>query len=175
MEEVVIVDKGKQPTECDEGDGSDPDYNGDEVGEILDYELEDEGGSVDGVSVDDNDFDEDREWTTVLANQTVNPTLGSQSVDPGQGLVGVEVSRNHEVTSLEDFEDDNEDLDVLESPDSSEEKEQSRKKKLNRFKLGTNNEPLVFEEGQIFATAVLVKTYAKEYALQNRKNVFLIK
>ena len=87
----------------------------------------------------------------------MNPTPVSQSVDHGQALVGVKVSRNPELTGLEDFKDENEDSDVLESPNSSEEKERSRKEKLNRFKLGTNNELVVFEEGQIFATALLVK------------------
>ena len=64
--EVVIVDKGKQPTEFDERDKSDHDYNGDEKGEIPDYELEDEDGGVDGVSIDDSDFDEDCDWTDIL-------------------------------------------------------------------------------------------------------------
>jgi len=72
VEEIVIVDKGKQLAEVDEGDESDPDYNGDEEGEIPDYELEDEDGSVDGVYFDDSDFDEDWDWKTVLPNQTVN-------------------------------------------------------------------------------------------------------
>ena len=80
------------------------------------------------------------------------------------------------MTGLEDFEDENEDSDVLESPDSSEEKEGSRKRKVNRFKLGTNNEPVVFEKGQIFATGLLVKKNAvKDYGLQNKNKVYLKK
>lgn len=162
VEEVVVVDKGKQLAESEEGDESDPDYNGDEEGEIPDYEVEDEDGSDGDVSVDDSDFDEEWDWTTILPNQTVNPTLASQADNPYQVVVGAEVSRNPEVTGLEDFEDENEDSDVLESPGASEEEEGSRKRKLNRFKLGTNNDPVVFEEGQIFATGLLVKTAVKE-------------
>jgi len=56
-----------------------------------------------------------------LPSQTLNPTLGSQSINHNQSLVGVEVSRNTEVTGLEDFEDEHEDSDVLESLGSSEE------------------------------------------------------
>lgn len=41
--------------------------------------------------------------------------------------------------------------------------------------MGINNEPVVFEEGQIFATGLLVKTEVKEYGLQNKKNVYLEK
>jgi len=176
VEEVVVVVKGKQPAGSDEGDESDPDYTGDEEGEVPEYELEDEDGSVDGVSVDDSDFDEEWDWTTVLPSQTVNPTLGSQSVNHNQSTLGVEVSRNTEAIGLEDFEDEHEDSDVLESLGSSEEEEGSRKrKKLNRFKLGTNDEPVVFEEGQIFATGLLVNTIVREYGLQNKKNVYLEK
>jgi hypothetical protein len=170
VEVVGVVDKGKQPAES-EGNESDPDYSGDEDGEIPDYELEDEkgGSSDDCASVDDSDYDEDWEWTSVLPNETVNPTPAAQSIN--QALVGVEASKNSEGTGLEDFED--EDSDVLESPDSSDEKERSRRKKVNRFKLGTNNEPVVFEEGQIFANAELIKTAVREYALQNKNNVYL--
>ncbi|RHN42107.1 putative transcription factor interactor and regulator CCHC(Zn) family [Medicago truncatula] len=175
VEEVVVVDKGKQPAESDERDESDPDYNGEEEGEIPDYEVEDEDGSVGDVSVDDSDFDEEWDWTTILPTQTVNPTLASQADNPNQAVVGVEVSRNPQVTGLEDFEDENEDSDFLESPDASEEEEGSRKRKLNRFKLGTNNDPVVFEEGQIFATGLLIKTAVKEYGLQSKTNVYLEK
>jgi len=41
--------------------------------------------------------------------------------------------------------------------------------------LGTNYELVVFEEGQIFATSLLVKTVVREYGLQNKKNVYLEK
>ena len=176
VEEVVVVDKGKQPAdESDASDETDPDYNGDEEGDVPECELADEDGSVDGVSVDDSDYDEEWDWTSVLPSQTLNPTSVSQSVNPNQSVVGVEVSRNHEVTGVEDFEDENEDSDVLESPDSSEESERTRKKKVNRFKLGSNNEHVVFEVGQIFANGLLAKTVVKEYGLQNKKNVYLEK
>jgi hypothetical protein len=153
---------------------TDPDYIGDE-GDVPECELEDEDGSVDGVSVDDSDYDEGWDWTNVLPSQTLNPTAVSQSVNPNQSIVGVEVSRNPEVTGVEDFEDENEDSDVLESHDSSEENDRSRKRKRNRFKLGSNNEHVVFEVGQIFANGLLVKDAVKEYGLQNKKNVYLEK
>jgi hypothetical protein len=175
VEEVLVVDKGKQPAdECDDSEETDPDYIGDE-GDVPECELEDEDGSVDGVSVDDSDYDEGWDWTNVLPSQTLNPTAVSQSVNPNQSIVGVEVSRNPEVTGVEDFEDENEDSDVLESHDSSEENDRSRKRKRNRFKLGSNNEPVVFEVGQIFANGLLVKDAVKEYGLQNKKNVYLEK
>jgi hypothetical protein len=174
VEEVVVVDKGKQPAGSDEGDESDPDYNGDE-GEIPDYEVEDEDESVGDVSVDDSDFDEEWDWTTILPKQTVNPTLASQAYNPNQIIVGAEVSRNTDVTGFEEFEDENEDSDVLESPGASDEEEGSRKRKLNRFKLDNNNDSVVFEEGQIFATGILVKAAVKEYGLQSKTNVYLEK
>jgi hypothetical protein len=114
--------------------------------------------------------------TSVLPNQTLNPTSVAQSSNSCQAIVGVEASRNTEATTELDFEDENEDSDFLDSCESSEEDAIGRKKKkYNRFKFPGNDETVIFEEGQIFATALLIKNVVKEYALQNRKNVHLKK
>jgi len=173
-DEQEVVVKEKEPSEVEEEKQSDHEYFGNKDDEDIDYDSEDEVGSVDGVSIDDRDFDEDWEWTFVLPNQTLNPTQVVQSVNPGKTLVGVEASRNPEVTTVLDFEDDNGYSDVLESPESSEE-DSVAKKKLPRFKFPGNDEKVIFEKGQIFATTLLMKSVVKKYALKNSKNVYLKK
>jgi len=127
-------------------------------------------------SIDDIDFDEEWEWTSVLPNQTLNPTSVAQPSNYCQAIVSVEASRNTEATTELDFEDENGDSDFLESCESSEEDGVARtKKKVNRFKFPGNDEAVIFEEGKVFATAFLIKSIVKEYALQNRKNVHLKK
>ena len=172
-EEVVVLDKGKEPAGVEEEEESNPEYVGDDGDE---HEFEAETGSVDGGSIDDSDFDEEWEWTSVLPNQTLNPTPVAQSSNSCQAIVGVEASRNTEATTEVDFEDENGDSNFLESCESSEEDGAARKKKkYNRFKFPGNDETVIFEEGQIFATALLIKNVVKEYALQNRKNIHLKK
>jgi len=143
VEDVVVVDKGKGSTEVDDDYESDPEYIGDEEGEEQ-FEYR----SVDGVSIDDSDYDEDWEWTSVLPKQTLDPTHVSESTNSRKNLVGVESSRNPGVTSLLDLEDENGESDYLESSESS--KENTDKKKLCRFKLYESDEPMIYEKGQIF-------------------------
>ena len=99
-------------------------------------------------SIDDIDFDEEWEWTSVLPNQTLNPTSVAQPSNYCQAIVSVEASRNTEATTELDFEDENGDSDFLESCESSEEDSAARtKKKVNRFKFLGNDEAVIFEEG----------------------------
>ena len=103
MRKKLLCQIGKEPAEVEEEKESDPEYVGDEDDEDLKYESEAETGSVDGVSIDDSDFDEDWEWTYVLPNETLNPTLVAHSVNACKAIVGVEASRNPEATTVLDF------------------------------------------------------------------------
>ena len=135
VEEIVVVDKGKCLAEVDDDYEPDPEYIG---GEEEEEQSESEYGSVDGVSIDDIDYDEDWEWTSVLPNRNLNPTHVSELANSGKNLVGVESSRNSGVISLLDLEDENGESNYLASFESS--KEDTDKKKLCRFKLFGNDE-----------------------------------
>jgi len=183
--DVEVVEEVKGSEECssdgeyivegeggeEEGEGSEEEGEGPEGSEGGE-EKQSGGGSVEGLSDYDSEYDEDWEWTSVLPDHTLNPTAPSSSglpivVDAAQS------SRNPAPTTLSDFEDDNADSEELESPYSSSD-DGVGKKKLNKFVLN-ENEQVSFQVGQVFANAELIKAAVKEYALQSRKNVYVKK
>jgi hypothetical protein len=164
VEEVVEVDEDEYET--------DPEYVADgEEGHAEKDGAEDldGGNSVDG-SLDDSEYDEEWEWTSVLPEQTLNPTPVVPSTD--NRLVAVESSNNQGQTTLSDFEDENGDSSDLESLDSDD--NQSGKKKSRKFKFSEGDQ-IVYKLGQTFTNAELVRKSVKEYALQVRKNIYLKK
>jgi len=108
----------------------------------------------------------------VLPDHTLNPTAPSSSVLPVV-VVATESSRNPGATTLSDFENENGDSKDLESPYSSSD-DGAGKKRVNKFVL-KDNEQVVFEVGQVFASVEIIRDVVTEYALQNRKNVYLKK
>jgi len=78
---------------------------------------ESESDNVDGVSLNDSDYDEGFDWTDVLPDQLINPALVVTS--DVQALVAFERSKNPDATRLEDFDDENGDSSDLDSICSS--------------------------------------------------------
>jgi len=131
---------------------------------------ESERYSEDGVSLNDNDYDEGFDWTDVLPDQVINPEpVVSSDV---QSLVAFESSNNPSATRLEDFDDENGDSDDLSSICSFDEDTSPGKQKLHRFKLA---DEITFVKGQVFSSAELVRTSVREFALQVRKNIYIKK
>jgi len=108
----------------------------------------------------------------VLPDHTLNPTAPSSSVLLVV-VAAAQSSRNPAPTTLSDFEDDNADLEELESPYSSSD-DGVGEKKLNKFVLN-ENEQVIFQVGQVFANFELIKAVVKEYALQSRRNIYVKK
>jgi len=142
---------------------TDPKYVAGE-GEHSEHESVDGNESVDGVTLNDSDYDEQFDWTTVLPDQLINLTHIDALSGNVQALVAVNASRNPDATTLEDFDDEHGDSDYLESSCSYED-ERGKKK----FKL---SDEITYKVGQIFTNAELVKTFVKEYGLQKRKDVW---
>jgi hypothetical protein len=125
--------------------------------------------------LDDNEYDENWEWTSVLPYETLNPTdarNNGENVNPSL-TVAAESSRNPKATTWSDFEDEDSDSSDLQSPISSE--DESGKKHYPKFKLTDNDEQVKFQEGQIFSSAVLIRNAVKEYGMQSKTNVYLKK
>jgi hypothetical protein len=162
------ISDGEYIDEDEGSEGSEEEGEGSEGGE----EKQSEEGSVEGLSEYDSEYDEDWEWTSVLPDHTLNPTAPSSSVLPVV-VAAAESSRNPGATTLSDFEDENGDSEDLESPYSSSD-DGAGKKRVNKFVL-KENEQIVFQVGQVFANAELIKDAVKEYALQSKKNVYLKK
>ena len=148
-----------------EGEGSQEEGEGGE-------EKQSEEGSDEGLSEYDSEYDEDWDWTSVLPDHTLNPTAPSSSVLPVV-VVTAESSRNPGATTLSNFEDENGDSEDLESPYFSSD-DGASKKRVNKFVL-KENEQVVFELGQVVASAEIIRDVVKDYALQTRKNVYLKK
>jgi len=87
-------------------------YSGDEPESESDPEYiagegeQSENGRVDGVSLNDSDYDEQFDWTTVLPDQLINQTPVNASSGSGQDIVAVNSSRNPDATTLKDFDDE---------------------------------------------------------------------
>ena len=131
---------------------------------------ESESDSVDGVSLNDSDYDEGFDWTDVLPNQVINPAPVVTS--DVQALVAFKSSKNPYATKLEDFDDENGDSSDLDSICSSDEDTDHGKPKLHKFKL---SEEIIFVKGQVFSSAELIRTSVREFALQQRKNIYVKK
>jgi hypothetical protein len=110
---------------------TDPEYQGDDSQEGS------EDGSLDGISLDDSEYEEDFDWIDVLPEHTLNPVPFIPTVVPR--ISAVESSRNVVPTTLDDFEDENGDSEELESPAASDD-ESGKKKTLNKFSYGENGE-----------------------------------
>jgi len=72
-----------------------------------------------------------------------------------QALVAFESSKNPDATRLEDFDDENGDSSDLDNICSSDE--------------------IIFVKGQVFSSAELIRTFLREFALQQRKNIYVKK
>lgn len=135
--------------------GTDSEYEGDES----------ESESVDGVSLNDSNYNEDFDWTTVLLDQLINPKHAETS--SVQTFVAGETSKNLDATTLSNFDDENGDSDNLESICSSEKDTGTGKQKISKFKL---SDVITYVVGQIFTSVELLRTSVREFALQKRKN-----
>ncbi|XP_057423638.1 uncharacterized protein LOC130717437 [Lotus japonicus] len=127
-----------------------------------DYEALSGEEESDDVSLDDSDFDERWEWTTVL------PTGDVEAVT---SLLG---SQNPNSTNYDSFEDEYGDSSDLDTPPGSDSDTEERPK-FPKFKQKEDDSEVRFEVGQIFSSAALLKNAVKDYALQNKKNVYLEK
>lgn len=169
--EVVNIDSEDEARAKDEGIG------GGEVGGGLEVAVEGESGEdedyvantdeevdTDDTSVDDSDYDEDWEWTTVFPLEIVNEVRSKAHAS----------CINLEPTLAADFDDKDGDADQLETPPGSEDEEEARRK-FPRFRMPEDGSNVRFEVGLIFNTKKLVKEAVKDYAMLHKKNLHLDK
>lgn len=112
----------------------------------------------DDTSVDDSDYDENWDWTSVLSPETAN-SIGSKKLTPsstvGVGLNDIDTSgcthvrvvsssRNPEPTSAVDFDNEDGDSNFLLTPPGSEDDEQERPK-FPKFRMTEDGSNVKFE------------------------------
>ncbi|XP_024634512.1 uncharacterized protein [Medicago truncatula] len=129
------------------------------------------GTDLEFVAVEGDESESDSvDGTDVLPDQLINPELVVTS--DVQALVAFESSKNPDATRLEDFDDENGDSSDLDSICSSDEDTDPGKPKLHKFKLSIE---IIFVKGQVFSRAKLIRTSGREFALQQRKNIYVKK
>lgn len=130
---------------CDDTDEEDEDY----VANLN----EDEDESV----VEDNDYDENWDWTSVLPNEVVSEVRGAIA------------TKNLKPTSVNDFEDDG-----LHTPPNGEEDGEPTPR-FPIFKVPEGRDCIRFELGLRFNNKAHVRDVVKQYAKETKKNLFFKK
>lgn len=165
LDEEVVFDVDYECSNEGSAGGIDEGPVGDEghVGGI------DEEAASDNVSIDDSDYDEEWHWTTVLPDETMNPIVENiNNTTEVEGTVDAhQSSKNHNPTTISEFEVEDGDSSYLDNQVSSE--EEWGKKIYPKFKLDDTS--VRFKFSQNFSTTDLFKADVKKYALHYRKNL----
>ncbi|XP_057432604.1 uncharacterized protein LOC130725385 [Lotus japonicus] len=124
------------------------------------------------MSLDDSDYEENWDWTTVLPHESL-VDIPHDAPPPDLYELSLPVDTNDPGATYSDFEDEDGDSDDLESP--SEGEGEGRARRYPRFRPAEDGDSVNFVLGQIFDSNDIFIHVVKEFALQHKKDMKIVK